>query len=224
MPSKKQFELKEISVSPASPTYNDIVNNGPAVLPQQRIQIYDDKEWEQFTEECAYSLKQKYKNVRRVGGAGDQGIDIVAFKTDIDFDGKWDNYQCKHYDHPLHPSDVYLELGKLCYYTFIKSYTVPENYYFIAPQGIGTSLGKLIRGNHSELKRLFIGGWEKYCQKKITSKNEVILTEEFKQYIEAFDFSIIKDISLLELGSVDNSHWQPQKRTSHSHYRDIIAL
>ncbi|MHA3126760.1 ABC-three component system protein [Legionella pneumophila] len=199
MSSKKQLELKEISVSAASPTYNDIVNNGPTVLPQQRIQIYDDKEWEQFTEECAYSLKQKYKNVRRAGGAGDQGIDIVAFKTSNDFDGKWDNYQCKHYDHPLRPSDVYLELGKLCYYTFIKSYTVPENYYFIAPQGIGTSLGKLIRGNHSELKKLFIEGWGKYCQKKITLKNEVTLTEEFKQYVDAFDFSIIKDISLLEL-------------------------
>jgi hypothetical protein len=28
-----------------------------------------------------------------------------------------DVYQCKHYAHPLQPTESYLELGKLCVYT-----------------------------------------------------------------------------------------------------------
>ncbi len=194
-----EVELEEITISAALPTYLDIVNSGPNIIPQKRIQTYDDKEWEQFTEECTHSLKQKYKDVRRAGGAGDQGIDIAAFKTDKGFAGKWDNYQCKHYDHALYPVDAFLELGKLCHHTFINAYTVPEHYYFVAPQGVGTSLSKLVRGNHDELKRQLISKWEKNCESKITSKHKVPLTGKFKEYVEAFDFSIVKDISVLEL-------------------------
>jgi len=68
-------ELKEITTKTSSPTYNDVVNNGPNILPQKIIQLYDGAEWEEFTEECTCGLS-KYKLVRRAGGAGDQGIDI----------------------------------------------------------------------------------------------------------------------------------------------------
>ena len=192
------IELKEITTTHAQPTYNDTVNSGPNILPQKRIQIYDDREWEQFTEECTYSLKNKYKSVLRAGGAGDQGVDIAAFKTDQGFLGKWENYQCKHYDHALYPSDAILELGKLCYYTFINAYTIPENYYFVAPHGVGTALAKLIRGNHIEIKQLLVDNWDK-CESKITIKHKVHLTGDFKVYVENFDFSIVKDISVLQL-------------------------
>lgn len=147
------IELKDISMPIPHPTYSDIVNNGPTLTPQKRIQLYDNKEWEIFVEEYAYGLKKEYHTVRRAGGAGDQGIDVAAFRTDTGIAGSWDNYQCKHYNAPLSPTDIYLELGKLCYYTFIGEYTVPENYYFIAPQGVGTTLAKLLRGNHEELKK-----------------------------------------------------------------------
>lgn len=157
------IELKDIKVPTVPPTYSDVVNNGPAILPQSRIELYDDKEWERFTEECAHGLKQTYHSVARLGGAGDQGIDVAAFKTDKGFGGAWDNYQCKHYDHGLYPSDAYLELGKLCYYTYIKAYSIPDVYYFVAPFGVGTSLSKLVRGNHTELKRLLIKCWEDSC-------------------------------------------------------------
>lgn len=206
------IELKDINISASAPTYNDVVNNGPAIMPQKRIELYDDKEWERFTEECAHSLKQQYKNVRRAGGAGDQGIDIAAFKTNDGFAGAWDNYQCKHYNHSLRPTDVYLELGKLCYYTFTKAFTVPESYYFVAPRGVGTSLGKLVRGNHTELKRLLISEWAKYCEDKITSTQKVSLTGGLKQYVEAFDFSIVKDVSVLQLLDV-------HRKTPYYHHR-----
>lgn len=193
------IELQDIILKTPSPTYNDVVNNGPNILPQRVIQLYDDTEWEEFTEECTHSLKNKYKLVRRAGGAGDQGIDIAAFQTDMGFEGEWDNYQCKHYGHALRPTDAYLELGKLCYYTFKKEYSVPQNYFFVAPKGVGTSLSKLIRNNSDELKRLLISEWPKYCEKKITSKENVPLENELLKYVENFDFSIVKDISVVEL-------------------------
>jgi len=197
--SNIDIQLNEINANPSGPTYSDQITSGPIVLPQKLIRLYDDEEWERFTEECAQSLKSEYVDVRRAGGAGDQGIDIAAFKTASGFNAPWDNFQCKHYDHPLYPTDIYLELGKLCYYTFTGSYTVPENYFFIAPLGIGTSLSKLLRGNHNELKRLLISEWKKYCKSKITTKHKVPLEGDFLEYVNAFDFSRIKDQSVLQL-------------------------
>lgn len=197
--------LNEIVPPAFTPTYSDLVSGGPPILPQNRIQLYNDTEWEQFTEEYAAGLKPKYIDVRRAGGAGDEGVDVAAYRTNLGLSGDWDNYQCKHYDHALYPSDIYLEMGKLCHYTFIKSYPTPKNYYFVAPHGVGTSLGKLIRGNHNELKQNILNDWGKYCENKITSKHAVLLIGEFKRYVEKFDFSIVKDISILELLEVHRS-------------------
>ena len=59
-------------------------------------------EWEDFVLEWAHSLKAKYAAVQRCGGAGDMGRDVVAYEVNGQVD-PWDNYQCKHYDHALHP-------------------------------------------------------------------------------------------------------------------------
>lgn len=158
--------LREINIPVASPTYRDVINNGHSITPQQHILLYSDKEWEVFTEECTHSMKQEYHSVRRAGGAGDQGIDIAGFRTDNGFSGGWDNYQCKHYNKPLAVADIYLELGKLCYYTFIGEYTLPDNYYFVAPHGVSTSLSKHLRSANDELRQLLIKNWKQYCEKK----------------------------------------------------------
>ena len=171
------IKLEEIKApSSPGPVYNDQLKNGPNITPQNRIKLFSPAEWEQFTEECVHNLKQKYVSVMRVAGAGDRGIDIAAFKTDKNFEGGWDNYQCKHYDHPVQPAEFYLELGKLCYYTYLKEYSVPDNYFIIAPQGVGTSLAKLVRGNHKELKRLLMDAWPEKCENEITKKATVPLT------------------------------------------------
>lgn len=193
------IELKEIYIPTASPTYNDVVKFGPNITPQNHIQLYDDKEWEVFIEECTHSLKKEYHAVSRAGGAGDQGIDIAAFRTDKGFSGSWDNYQCKHYNKALSATDIYLELGKLCYYTFTGEYTVPDNYYFIAPLGIGTSLSKLLRGKHKELKTMLIENWDKYCESKITSTQNIQLIDKLKVHLEVLDFSILKDKTVLQM-------------------------
>ncbi len=205
-------DLKQIILQATQPTYSDVVNNGPAIMPQRRIQLYDDKEWEQFTEECTHHLKTIYHDVRRAGGAGDQGIDVAAFKTDKGFEDGWDNYQCKHYKNALFPTDVYAELGKLCYYTFIGEYTVPDAYYFIAPQGIGTALSKLLRGNPEELKKQLMRNWKKHCEDAITSTKKVKLAGIFREYVSAFDFSIISDKTLLQMLEI-------HRQTPYYHHR-----
>ncbi|MCG6191367.1 restriction endonuclease [Maribellus maritimus] len=193
------IELTDISIPPLQPTYSDVINHGATILPQVRILNYEDKEWERFIEECTHYLQSQYVSVRRSGGAGDQGLDIVAFRTKDNFEGKWDNYQCKHYDHPLSPSDIYIEMGKLCYYTLNNEYPVPENYFFAAPQGIGTKLGKIIRNNMKGFNDILIENWDKHCKSKITSTRSIDLDTKLSDYIKNFDFSIVKDLSVLDL-------------------------
>ena len=197
--TQNRIPLKEIRIKGSSKSYIDLVNSGPAILPQKRIQLYSATEWEEFLEECTHSLSDKYCSVRRAGGAGDKGIDIAAFSTEDGFEGDWDNYQCKHYNHPLYPYEAYLELGKLCFYTYTEEFTIPKNYYFAAPQGIGTTLSKIIRSSKDTLRQRLIDNWDKYCKHKIRSKKVVLLEGEFKSYVENFDFNIVHDISVLEL-------------------------
>jgi len=59
------------------------------------------------------------------------GRDILVIGADTK-DG-WDNYQCKHYQSRLAPSDVWIEFGKLVYYTHLGEYTYARRCHFVAP-------------------------------------------------------------------------------------------
>ena len=177
---------------PTTNATNHTVQWGLPINPVARLSIMGSGDWEDFIREWAESLKSEYHDVQRIGGSGDQGRDVIAYLTDQPT--PWVNYQCKHYGAPLAPADAYLELGKLCYYTFINEYTLPNRYYFVAPKGVGTSLGKLIE-KPQKLRAQLIANWTKYCETEITDLNDVKLEGEFLTYVEDFDFSIIKRIS-----------------------------
>ena len=121
--------------------------------------------------------------------------------------GEWDSYQCKHYDHALHPSDVYAELGKLCFYTHDGSSSTPRQYRFVAPFGVGVTLYDLLR-KPGRLQSELIANWDTYCLKKISSRKDVPLEGALKTHVDAFDFSIVWFITPAE---VLTQH----KRTSH---------
>lgn len=166
----------------------DIAISGQNIPPIERLRIMSPEEWENFVLEWAHSLKDAYREVERCAGAGDQGRDIVAFATsDLSI---WDNYQCKRSKDRLVPSDIWVELGKLCYYTFIKEYTPPRNYYFIASQGAGNKLSKLLR-NPEQIREGLIQEWDNHCRRGITSTQEIPLEGEFLAYVKAFNFSNI---------------------------------
>ena len=116
------------------------VRSGPSIPPIERIKLFSDGEWE--------SVRRRVDVEPYILQAG--GNALVAPATwaatssrpsiRLIQNGPWDNFQCKHYDHPLAPSDIWLELGKLCYFTHLGEYSIPRQYYFVAPRGVGTKL------------------------------------------------------------------------------------
>lgn len=174
------------------------VSTGLPINKVIRVTTFSAAEWESFTHEWASSLENLYACVERYGGAGDEGIDVAGYTTDQNLEGEWDNYQCKHYDHALAPSDIWVEFGKLIYYSYKKSYSVPRRYYFIAPHGIGTRLTKLL-SNPEELKRSIKINWDKYCRDKITKNTSICLEEDLLDWFENFDFSIFSTKSVVEM-------------------------
>jgi len=169
----------------------------PKRAPIEKLRNMSADQYEDFVLEWVHGflMKQsKYQRVVRSGGAGDKGRDVIGYVDDK----RWDCYQCKYYKAALAPTDIWKELAKLCYYTLKGDYPVPRNYYFMAPSGIGSKLEGYLKDPQG-LKKGLTENWENYCKGHITSKKDVLLTEELKSYIEAFDFSIVKSIPPLEL-------------------------
>lgn len=191
-------ETVPLPIPPEPPALTaDIAASGPVIAPIERIRLFSPDQWEDFVHEWAQSLREQYAHVDRCGGAGDMGRDVVAVVSEDD-PSVWDNYQCKHYDHPLAPGDIWLELGKLVYFTHLAEFTYPRRYRFIAPQGVGTTLGKLL-GKPEDLKAGLIEKWDAKCRTSITSTAEVPLEGELRTYLDGLDFSVIGYIPPLTL-------------------------
>lgn len=192
-------DMKPISpVVPTACPSAEHVHSGIPIPPTKRVTLFSSDEWESFTEEWASSLDDLYARVARFGGAGDQGVDVVGFISDKGWDGGWDNYQCKRYDHPLRPSDIWIEIGKIIYYSYKNEYCAPRKYYFIASQGLGTTLQKLL-ASQNKLKEGTKDNWKEYCQNKITKTASVSLEGDLLDWLEAFDFSIFSTKSVVDL-------------------------
>lgn len=191
-------EFRELMLNPEKGLYSaEHVSAGIPVPKTRRVEQFSPEEWEEFTEEWASSLKTSYVRVARFAGSGDQGLDVVAFITDETFNGGWHNYQCKHYANSLAPNDIWIEIGKMIYYSFSGEYPPPEKYYFVAPKGVGTRLGKLL-ADPEKLKNKARENWPKYCD-KIAKNVDSSLEGDLLNYFEHFDFSIFSFKSLVEL-------------------------
>ena len=173
---------------PSVPPTAGTIGTGLPVPAIDRLRIMGPGVWTDFILEWVDSLKAKYEQVERCDGAGDMGRDIIAFQKQVQ-PSSWDNYQCKHYDHPLEPGDIWLELGKFCYYTHIGEFTVPHRYHFVAPQGAGPTVSKLLR-TPQDLRKKLLENWDKHCAAKITTTKKVPLDSALKAHIESLDFSI----------------------------------
>lgn len=145
-----------------------------------------------------YCLKSRYAQVQRFSGAGDLGIDVIGFLDDMRLQGVWDNYQCKHYDRGLTPGDVWVELGKIIWYSFKGEYLPPRRYYFVAPRGAGTKLNRLL-ANGQKLREELIANWDDKVKAEITSKHEVPLNAALRAYVDAFDVTIFEVKTGLQL-------------------------
>lgn len=165
------------------------------IPPIDKVHVMDEDSFEQFTLEWLYgSKKEKYASIKRIGGAGDKGRDIIAYYTD----NTVDYYQCKHYNAALTPTEYYLELGKLCYYTYVGEIPIPKEYYIIASNDVGSALQGMI-DNPSTLLSNLISNWDKYCKNKITKSKEIELDASLLNYINSFDFSKIKTYPIAQI-------------------------
>lgn len=170
------------------------VNFGKRIHPLVMLGTFSADEWETFIEEWVDLKKVKYLEVERFGGAGDKGRDVAAYITDPKVPNyKWDCYQCKHYSTSLSPSQMWVEFGKIIYYTFKGDYPIPEKYYFVAPKGCGTSLTQLLQ-NPTELRNSILKKWDKYISSEITKDEVITLTPALKTYIDNFNFKIFDRI------------------------------
>lgn len=173
--------------------YSDEVIAGPIVKPLIRVYAYSDKEWEEFIEEWLDIKRKDYVEVEQIGGAGDMGRDVIAYINKDKPNYKWDCYQCKHYKKAIAPNEIYVELGKIVYYTFEKKFPIPERYYIVAPRGVGRSLGDLLN-TPEELKSKVRENWNNKCKTGITSTEEIELNGDLLNYFNEFDFSIFERV------------------------------
>ncbi|MEI8389302.1 MAG: ABC-three component system protein [bacterium] len=173
-------------------TKNIDVQNGMSILPQDRLKIFSSSQFEDFIYEWIHGyLNNKYAVALKAPGSNDKGRDVVAYYDEDITKSKWDNYQCKHYGHVLRPSDVWIEFGKLCYYTYKNEFSIPENYYLISSMGITPGLLKLLE-NPENMKNGLIDNWTNNCKNKINVSTEIECTGTLLEYIQEFNFSIIK--------------------------------
>ena len=187
------MEFVEIN-TPSKPENGNIIF-GTITPPSEKLSSMSDKEFERIVEEWAHGyLKEKYIDVRKIGGAGDKGRDVICYYKNGDID----IYQCKHYHSSIKPSNFWVEFGKLCYYTLKNEYKIPITYYVVANAGIGKSFNDLLEDT-SKINDGLIKNWDTYCKKKITDTIEIELDNELKDYIKNFDFSIVKNFSILTL-------------------------
>ena len=183
----------------------DVVASGLPVHPEDRVRLFSPDQWERFVQEWVDSLRDEYELVQRCGGAGDMGRDVIA--TAKGGTGVWDNFQCKHYKNALTPGDVWIELGKLAYYTLKGEYSYPRNYYFVAPQGVGPTLSNLLKRPH-ELRDGLLSNWNKACRTMITKTEVVECDAAMKAHIARLDFSIFRTRPLLHIIEAHaNTRW-----------------
>ncbi|WP_280457721.1 ABC-three component system protein [Nocardia carnea] len=169
---------------------------GAYVPPKQRIYFYSSDVWEEFILEWVTGLKKDdngnaYVQIKQLGGSGDAGIDVAAFKSAKHLEGPWDCFQGKHYVSALVFSDASKEILKVLRHVGAGDYVLPDRYLFIAPQGAATSLNRLL-STPSKLRSKFLGELElgKALVKGLTEEEIQALREQ----AASLDFSMFQAV------------------------------
>lgn len=184
--------LSDLDV-PSVPTAISL--SGSPVPPQQRLYFYSSDEWEQFIREWATGLKTTYVQIKRLGGPNDRGVDVAAFKTSNGFEGAWDCYQGKHYASALTLSDVVPEILKLLVNVVAGHYVLPDRYAFLAPQGCGSSLNRLL-SKPTELRGAFLSKIEPGSD--LIANVDTELSDKVRALAQGMDFAVFQSVEILD--------------------------
>lgn len=167
--------------------------SGPPVPPVQCIFFYSSDDWEEFIKEWALGLAKDYVQVKRLGGTGDQGIDVAAFKSGDGLEGPWDCFQGKRYSRELRPGDAYAEMLKLFRHVDAGDYIMPDTYQFLAPKGCGGTLNRLL-STPTKLREGFLSAIED--GEGLGKDLDENLVTRLRDLAEATDFTMFKSVEL----------------------------
>jgi hypothetical protein len=99
---------------------------------------------------------------------------------------------------------VWVEIGKLLYYTFKRAFAVPDQYRFVCPDDVGPELGRLME-NPEDLRDKVMALWPEKIEGEITGKTEgdkkvrIKLEGGLLEHVKAFKFSVISYKPLHEI-------------------------
>ncbi len=193
--SDNPLELLDIPV-PATLESHEPGLSGPPVSPQQRVFFYSPDEWEKFIVEWASGLKESYQQIKQLGGPGDQGVDIAAFKTVNGFEGGWDCYQAKHYARDLSFKDAVPEMMKVFHGVVSGHYCMPDRYVFVSPRGCGSTFNRLL-SKPSELQKKFIETLKK--RSVSVNKYDDQTLDSIREFANDANFSMFRSLELSEM-------------------------
>lgn len=151
------------------------------------VRAYDSAEWEIFIREWQKGL-QGYHAVKRLGGPGDLGRDVIGLVSAEACQGVWDNYQCKHYETTLGVPNACEDAGKIIFHAFRGEFTPPRMCSFVAPRGPSTALIKMLL-NPDKFRTEVIATWDVRVAPNVVASEKHILTGDLAAYVHAYDFT-----------------------------------
>jgi hypothetical protein len=153
----------------------------------KQVRGYDAAEWEIFIREWQQGLNG-YHKVKRLGGPGDHGRDVIGLCSPLGCEGIWDNYQCKNYEGLLQPARACRDAGKVIFHAFRQVFKPPRRCVFVAPKGPSTGLRDMLL-NPSKFRDEVILNWGTRVAKHVVDNEEHPLEGSLAAYVEQFDFS-----------------------------------
>ena len=169
---------------------------GAPVPPAHRIYFYSPEEWEVFITEWATGVAVLYRQIKQLGGSGDRGVDVAAFKTDRGLEDAWDCFQAKHYDGSLTMSDAFPEMLKIFHGVVDAFYCLPDRYGFVAPKGCGPTLNRLL-SKPTEFRKKFLELLD--ARGPATRQYDEQTLQSIRLLAESSDFSIFRSLELNEM-------------------------
>lgn len=186
------FDIPE-PAAPLSPTMNF---TGKPLTPVQTVRFYSPNEWEEFVTEWVYAIGGMYKQVKRLGGPGDHGVDVAAFNTQEGLEGSWDCFQAKHYKDALTFSDAFPEMLKIFHGAVAGYYCLPDRYVFVSPIGCGQRLNTLL-STPTNLKEKFLEKFDKITDS--TNGFDEGTLKSIEALVQSTDFSMFQSLELREM-------------------------
>jgi|HubBroStandDraft_4_1064222.scaffolds.fasta_scaffold212737_1 hypothetical protein len=151
------------------------------------VRAYDPTEWEVFISEWQKGL-QGYVAVKRLGGAGDHGRDVIGLCGPEACQGVWDNFQCKHYETALSTPTACEDAGKIIFHAFKKVFTPPRKCTFVAPRGPTTELrDKLL--NPDKFREEVLENWHVRVAGRVVAGEMHRLEGGLATYAQNFDYT-----------------------------------